>query len=197
MTHRVIHKPPLSQSTTMTSPSPIRGIDHVGLTVPDLAAACRFFERAFDAELLYEVVTPSDPPLTGEEVAHQLGIHPEARIVHMCLLKLGEGPTLELFCVTHAAQREPATLQDFGLQHIALYVDDMARATQRFEEAGGALLSPPHPLANNEDKPGNLGVYGRAPWGMLIELLTYPGGIDYPAEAPDTRWTPPPRSSQE
>jgi hypothetical protein len=66
----------------------------------------------------------------------------------------------------------------------------MAAAAERFERAGGTLLSPPHGLAGVEDGPGNAGVYGRAPWGALIELITYPAGVDLPAGSP-MRWTPP------
>ena len=45
---------------------------------------------------------------------------------------------------------------------------------------------------NNEDNDGNAGIYGRAPWGTLFELLTYPGGIDLPTASPAPRWTPHP-----
>lgn len=30
-------------------PSSVRGIDHIGITVPDIEKATLFFERAFDA----------------------------------------------------------------------------------------------------------------------------------------------------
>jgi hypothetical protein len=32
----------------------IRGMDHVGITVPDLDAAARFFEEAFEAKPMYD-----------------------------------------------------------------------------------------------------------------------------------------------
>jgi hypothetical protein len=53
------------------------------------------------------------------------------------------------------------------------------------------LLSPPHGLAGVEAGSGNIGFYGRPPWGGLIELISYPDGIDYPDDALTTRWTPP------
>ena len=89
-------------------------------------------------------------------------------------------------------QSDPARLQDLGLTHLGLYVDDIDAACAAFTAAGGTLLKGPHPLANNEDNEGNAGIYGRAPWGTLFELLTYPGGIDLPTDSPAPRWTPHP-----
>ena len=37
-------------------PSSVRGIDHIGITVPDIEKATLFFERAFDAQVLYHSV---------------------------------------------------------------------------------------------------------------------------------------------
>jgi hypothetical protein len=81
----------------------------------------------------------------------------------MRLMRLGMGPSRELFQFAHAEQRPSASLNDFGLQHFAVYVDDMAASAERFKRAGGMLLSTPHDLAGVEDGPGNAGVYGRAP----------------------------------
>jgi catechol 2,3-dioxygenase-like lactoylglutathione lyase family enzyme len=175
----------------VTAESSPRGIDHVGVTVPDIEAAARFLEAAFDATTVYDVQTLSAPPMAGKQVEHELGIPRGAGILHMRLMRLGVGPSLELFQFGQVEQKPSASLNDFGLQHVAVYVDDIAAAAARFERAGGTLLSPPHGLAGIEDGPGNAGVYGRAPWGGLIELITYPAGVDLPKGSP-TRWTPPP-----
>lgn len=37
-------------------PSSVRGIDHIGITVPDIEKATLFFERAFGAQVLYHSV---------------------------------------------------------------------------------------------------------------------------------------------
>jgi catechol 2,3-dioxygenase-like lactoylglutathione lyase family enzyme len=174
----------------MTESIPTRGIDHIGVTVPDIEAAARFLEAALGATTVYDVQRPSDPPIAGEDVERQLGMPHGAEIVHMRLMRLGAGPSLELFQFARTEQRPSALLNDFGLQHVAVYVDDMAASAERFERAGGTLLSRPHGLAGVEGGPGNAGVYGRAPWGALIELITYPAGVDLPKGSP-TRWTPP------
>lgn len=48
-------------------------------------------------------------------------------------------------------------------------------------------------IRRHEDTPGNGSVYVRAPWGMLIELQTIPGGHTYPADAEAEVWMPRPR----
>ena len=175
-----------------TAAPAVRGIDHAGLTVPDIEAATRFLSDAFGAVTLYDVLPADGPDMSGDGPEAELGISPGTRIVHMRLVRIGDGPSLELFRMEECDQADPARLQDWGLTHIGLYVDDIDAACSAFERAGGTLLDGPHPLANNEDRDGNAGIYGRAPWGTLIELLTYPGGIAYPADGQAIRWTPHP-----
>ncbi|WP_260987720.1 VOC family protein [Roseomonas gilardii] len=108
----------------------------------------------------------------------------------MRLMRIGQGPTLELFQVEGAEPAPPAGLADRGLTHLGLYVDDIGAAAARLEASGGELLSAPHPLSGVEDGEGNAGAYGRTPWGMLVELITYPARISYPPGSAVTRWTP-------
>ncbi|MFC3352408.1 VOC family protein [Sphingobacterium zeae] len=171
----------------MSTTSNFRGIDHVGMTVPDVNAAAAFFEKALDAKTLYDVLPEGSKPYEGAETEQQLGIPKGSKIVHMRLVQIGKGPTIELFQFEAAPQQKVAGLNDYGLQHIAVYVDDIDAAAKQFETAGGTLLSPPHPLANVEDMPRNKGVYAKTPWGTLVELLTYPDGLK---DKSLHRWTP-------
>ncbi|UVI39485.1 hypothetical protein [Qipengyuania spongiae] len=66
----------------------------------------------------------------------------------------------------------------------------MKDAASRPTAAGGTLLSDPHPLPGVEDGEHNSGVYAHAPWGMLIELISTPDGIDYAADCSMPRWKP-------
>ncbi len=168
-----------------------RGIDHIGMTVPNIEVATNFFREAFDAKVCYDVQRPEHDPMKGEEVEKQLGLPSGKTIIHMRLLRIGEGPTIELFQLGTNADKDPAKISDLGLHHFALYVDDIKESSKRFEAAGGSLLSEPHPLAGVEDGPRNSGVYGTTPWGSLIELIKYPDGIDYPNESEAKRWSPP------
>lgn len=175
--------------TTSQDPATPRGIDHVGLTVRDVNAAADFLERAVDARPIYDVLPEGDKPMAGRETEIELGLPSGAEIVHMRLMRIGNGPTLELFQFRDTQQQHAAALDDFGWTHVALYVDDIQKAAARFEAEGGHLLSPPHSLAGIEAGAKNYGVYGRAPWGGLIELIAYPSGIRYP-NPQITRWTP-------
>ncbi|GAA3803559.1 hypothetical protein GCM10022600_27240 [Qipengyuania pelagi] len=170
----------------------VRGIDHVGVTVPDIDAASHFLKLTFGARTLYDVLPADADPMEGQEVEHQLGLPEGARVEHMRLMRIGHSANIEMFRIENAEQADAAGLADYGLQHIALYVDDMDDAVTRLKDAGGALLSDPHPLAGVEDGNGNSGVYARAPWGMLIELISTPDGIDYPEDCPMPRWKPQP-----
>lgn len=171
-----------------------RGIDHVGLTVPDLETASRFLEEALGAIPLYDLQALDAPPMAGAEAETQLGLPSGSKVVHMRLLRVGEGPSIELFQFADALQRGAATLPDYGLQHFALYVDDIDEAAARFEAAGGELLSSPNALVGPEAAPRNRWLYGRAPWGTLIELITYPDGVRVPNSTLG-RWTPRRQSS--
>lgn len=174
----------------MTKPNIVRGIDHIGITVPNVNDAAQFLEKAFQANTLYDLIEKEDEPMEGEETEQQLGIPKGSKIVHMKLMKIGESATIELFEFVNVKQAQAFSLNDFGYTHFALYVDDIEKAAERFEKAGGKLLSEIHSLGGIEDGANNAGVYGKAPWGSLIELITYPDGLK--KESID-RWTPPKR----
>ena len=61
----------------------MRGIDHVGMTVPDMEEATIFFKQAFEAEVCYDVQRPEQEPMQGEEVEQQLGLPSGKTIIHM------------------------------------------------------------------------------------------------------------------
>ena len=183
---------PQPEPTPTPGPGLFLGIEHVGVTVPDIETATKFFQAAFDAEVVYEGLGYGGPPVEGPQLEHLLNVPPGTKIRGQRLLRIGNGPSIELFEMRHAPQRPPLELDDFGWNHVCFYVDDIDQAAQRFVAAGGTLLTPPHGIGGLEGGPGrprNRGVYGRPPWGGLIELLTYPDGIGYPN--PNlTRWTP-------
>lgn len=103
----------------MSTSSP-RGIDHVGITVPDLEAASRFFTEAFGAVALYDNMVRTDPPYRGAEAETTLGIEAGASVIAMRMLRLGEGPGIELFEMRAREQQPAAKASDIGLQHFAV-----------------------------------------------------------------------------
>ena len=167
-----------------------RGIDHLGITVPDLEAASRFLVAAFGAEPVYTNHTKSDPPETGAEAEARLGIVPGGGILAVRTVRLGNGPALELFEMRASEQRPALRPSDFGLQHFSVYVDDIENAAAQFEAAGGELLRGPNPLTGFEKGAGNAFRYGRTPWGMMIEFMTSPSTMEFEKQAGPRRWKP-------
>lgn len=171
--------------------SPVHGMDHVGLTVPDIEEATRFFEDAFDAELIYESKTLSDEPDEGAETEQTLNLYPGTKVKAVRMVRLRYGPGLELFQMEGPEQGEPARPSDYGLQHFAVYVDDIEAAVEQFEAAGGALCTRPQALKfGPEAGEGNVFCYGKTPWGSIVEMITYPSPMPYEESTPLRRWRP-------
>lgn len=169
--------------------SPIQGMDHVGMTVPDIDAATRFFEAAFDAELIYESKTLSDDPDEGPETEQMLNLFPGTKVKAVRMLRLRYGPGVELFQMEGPEQNEPARPSDYGLQHFGIYVDDIEAAIAQFEAAGGTMFSRPQAfMFGPEVGERNFFCYGKTPWGSVIELLTYPSPMPYEKDTPLRRW---------
>ncbi|MBP3078070.1 glyoxalase [Streptomyces sp. 604F] len=167
----------------------VRGIDHIGLTVPDLEAATRFLADALGAEVLYDTLPADRGPVGGPQTEQRLGVSPGTRQLAIRMLALPDGPGIELFAY-HPPGRPPALPSDLGWQHLALYVDDLDAALTRAVEAGARPLAPPHPLPGPEAGPANRFAYLRTPWGSTLELVTYPDPQPYEQETQQRRWRP-------
>ena len=154
----------------------IRAIEHVGITVPDLEQATTFFADAFGAVKIYDMI---DAPLSGPGIESGLGVPQGATIEAIRMLRLGNGPNLELFVYSGVGQRDPVLPSDFGIQHFCVYVDDIDAAATRLEKAGATLLSAPATAARWRRRPRQplsvrphpVGQHGRA------GHLSVPAGI--------------------
>jgi catechol 2,3-dioxygenase-like lactoylglutathione lyase family enzyme len=113
------------------------------------------------------------------------------------MLRLGNGPNLELFTYSGVKQAQPVVPSDFGIQHICIYVDDIDAAADRLEKAGGILLSRPGVLPGGDAGNGNRYVYTRTPWGSTIELVTYPSAQAYERKTELRRWRPQPTGPED
>lgn len=167
-----------------------RGINHIGITVPDLDEATRFLKEGLGAKVAYDGLTTDDAPRCGAETERQLGLPSGAKIRKQRMIVAGTGPSLEVFEI-EGQQRPAIGLADFGLNHVSFYVDDLEASLARLVAAGGEALSEVHGNSRYEDSPGNGSVYVRAPWGTLIELQTIPSGHYYPKDSEATVWVPP------
>lgn len=160
-------------------PTPLRlpgftGIEHIGLTVPDVEAASRFFASLLGAETLYDVGPFTNP---DDWMAHHLAGHARARLHRLRVVRCGNGPVLELIELAREAdtadQPRPA---DAGSWHLAFYVEDMDGALTALKSHGVAIQSGPVEMTEGPSK-GMTWLYFQAPWGQQLELVSYPGGL--------------------
>lgn len=177
----------------MSAARAVRAVDHIGMTVPNIDEASAFLSQALGAEALYDLVGPNAASDTQEldlDLQACLGIGANTRLEAMRMMRLGEGPCIELFQYADDGQRAAALASDLGLQHLAVYVDDIDAVQQAVLQAGGSTLSGPNPLPGVEGGDGNRWVYTRAPWGTIIELITYPSPQPHQKWTKSLRWTP-------
>lgn len=174
----------------MNQMTTVSGIDHVGLAVSDIDAATAFLEAALGAEVIYETLKRGAEPQGGAATEQRLDLAPSSEIRAIRMFRVQNGPGIELFEIAAPDQHQAARASDLGWQHIAVYTDDMTAALERFTAAGGTVLAPPHELPPLEVGAGNLFCYTRAPFGALIEFVSYPSTQPYTKHTALRRWTP-------
>lgn len=169
----------------------IKGIEHVGITVPAIEDAERFFVEAFGARTLYALIEKGGKPQVGEEMHGKNGLEPGTRIVAMRMMRLADGANVELFEVEGAHGSVADSPSRYGLHHVALYVDDLEAAADRFRGAGGHMLEGPIELGGKERGPGNRCWFGTTPWGLHVEFIHLPSPLALDdAAASGPRWIP-------
>lgn len=169
----------------------IRGIEHIGITVPDHAKAVAFFEQAFGAEVLFSLTDKSRAPLTAQQLGAKNGLRSGRSIVAVSMLRLRNGPNLEIFEIDQPGRPDAGNIADIGISHFSVTVDDIEAAGQAFAAAGGSLLDGPYALSGQEEGPGNRGRFGLTPWGLLIEFEQLPSPMQYDGNPSASRWLPP------
>ena len=151
-----------------------RYVDHVGLVVPDLDAAIKFFEEAIGAQLLWRVgpfhETPTDVPIKN---------------VRLAMLRLGPNLNVELQAFEADTQKKamPSNI-DVGAAHIAFFVDDINAAARSLKEHGAELLRGPI-QAQGDVKKGEQIWYFKTPWGAFLEILSRPDRLGYEKDTPN------------
>jgi len=165
----------------------LRGIDHVGVTVPDLDEAERFLVDVLGAEHIYTLPAKRDD--VGDWMTTQLGVHPRTVIDEIRFYRLGDGSNLEVFRYTPADGQAPEPRNsDIGGHHLALYVDDMDAAIAHLRAHDVEIMG--EPVASAGPAAGQRWLYFRAPWGMQFELVSFPEGKAYESGAARRLWHP-------
>jgi catechol 2,3-dioxygenase-like lactoylglutathione lyase family enzyme len=148
---------------------------HPGLVVPDLDKAITFYRAMFGFEPITREGWSDNP-----EMDRAVGLHGSA--TKGCMMR-GHNCFLELWEYSAPAQTAPAPAQllahENGLRHLAFYVDDCRMEYRRLLSLGG------QPLGEPVGAPGQgSAVYGRDPFGNIIELAEIPSPDEVPTALP-------------
>jgi catechol 2,3-dioxygenase-like lactoylglutathione lyase family enzyme len=165
----------------------LAGIEHIGLTVPDLDAATRFLADVVGAETLYDIgPLPNPDDWMAAHLVRPLG----ARINRLRVLAIANGPVLELFEVTAADGSARPSLEGLAAGiHLAFYVDDMEAALAALKAHGCPIESGPVEMTEGPSA-GMSWLYFRSPWGLALELVSYPAGLAAYKALPRPVWRP-------
>lgn len=159
----------------MTDLGPIPGLtrfDHIGLTVPDLAQARRFFEDVLGCEYMYAL-----GPYAHDDswMSEHLGVDDRTVMRKLHFFRLDGQALFEVFEYEAAEQATAVPLNsDVGGHHVAFYVDDLDLAVEHLHALGLEVMGEPTISRNASE--GQRWVYFRAPWGLQCELVSYPNG---------------------
>ena len=105
----------------------IRGIEHIGITVPDHDAAIAFFKAAFGAEEMFSQTKTNGGPFPAEEIGPKNGLRPGTAMMRVTVLRLQNGPNVEIFEIDRPGGTPEANISDFGISHFRVNVTDMTR----------------------------------------------------------------------
>ncbi len=145
----------------------LTGIEHIGLTVPDIEAATHFLASVLGAETLYDIGPFED---ASDWMANHLAPAKGAHIYRMRVVRIANGPVLELMQFTGPATPPPAGW------HMAFYVEDIEAGLAALKAHGAKIHSGPVTMTEGPSA-GLQWLYFQAPWGQQLELVSYPGGI--------------------
>lgn len=140
----------------MTDSSAGTVVNHVGQCVTDLARSRRFYEELLGFAFERELMVPDQPADRLLQLEAPLGLT-------AVYLRLG-GFVLELMLFDRPANpaARARVVNEPGLTHLSVGVDDVAAVVARVDEFGGSVV------AGTDVGPA---VFIRDPDGQLIELL--------------------------
>ena len=131
--------------------------NHTGQVVTDLERSKRFYQEVFGFKFWYEITPP-------DELTAKLNCLPPPLGVTASYLTL-DGFVLELMHYSAAgagALFHPRTMNEPGLTHLSISVDDVRATAQKAVEHGGRVI---------EESDIGVAIFIRDPDGQLLELL--------------------------
>lgn len=166
----------------------LRGVDHLGLTVPDIEEASRFFVDVLGFEEFYRHGPYVDE--VGDSQRVYFDRHPRSRCIEIRMLRT-HNLNLELLEFSSPdQQRKVPRTSDWGSAHAAFYVDDMAVAVEHLRSHQVRVLGGPLPLPGPEAGESAEFCFFLTPWGQPLELISYPNGKAYERETEARLFSP-------
>jgi catechol 2,3-dioxygenase-like lactoylglutathione lyase family enzyme len=166
---------------------PIYGLHHIGLTVPNMDEAVRFFEAVLGAVTVLRV---DGVNVDDEFMKRRLGVPAGRRIKQQRVVVCGAGGNLELF--EYSGEEQPSPVKgnsEVGACHLAFQVDDAHAAAARLRAEGVDVLEGPT-LIDSGPMKGLTWVYLRAPWGQFLEVVSADGPLGYESAGGPKMWSP-------
>jgi len=152
-------------------------MDHVGLTVPDLDQAVRFFVDVLGTDELFRF--GEGPGTENPADLHAVFDVDPRSTLRVAMLRLGPNVNVELMQYQAPDQRrEMPRNSDLDAPHLAFWVEDMDRAADYLAAHGCTLLGGPF-TSKDGPKAGQSIRYVRTPWSLSIEILNRPGHMPY------------------
>jgi catechol 2,3-dioxygenase-like lactoylglutathione lyase family enzyme len=150
------------------------GLDHVGLTVPDINQAIEWFE-----DILGAVAPLTFGPFAGSFLEGAIGVPAGAQIDQITMLRIGHSANLELFKYEADPQRQDMPKNsDWSGHHVAFYVTDIDAAVEYMDSRGVTRMFGPFTLTDGPAAGQSIN-YFRTPWNSYIEFISYPKGMAY------------------
>ena len=166
----------------------LRGHDHTGITVPDIKQATDFFVNVLGCKEVMSFGPFADDKSDFMHIL--LNVDPRSVIKQITEVRCGYGSYIELFQYTAPDQKDMTPKNsDIGGYHVAFYVDDVKAAKDYLDSKGVKTFFGPFPV---EEGPaaGQTMTYFLAPWGLQMEVISYPKGMAYEKTSPIKLWSP-------
>ncbi|HWJ32909.1 MAG TPA: VOC family protein, partial [Gaiellaceae bacterium] len=161
------------------------GLDHVGLTVPDINQAMEWFE-----DILGAVAPLTFGPFAGSFLEGAIGVPPGTQIDQITMLRVGHSANLELFKYETDPQRHDMPKNsDWSGHHVAFYVTDIKAAVDYMDSRGVTRMFGPFTLTDGPAAGQSIN-YFRTPWNSYIEFISYPDGMAYQVPSVKPLWSP-------
>jgi catechol 2,3-dioxygenase-like lactoylglutathione lyase family enzyme len=131
--------------------------NHTGQVVTDLERSKTFYQEVFGFRFWYQIAPPDDPTAKLSGLTPPLGVTASYLTLDGFVLEL-----MHYDAPGATAPFRPRTMNEPGLTHLSISVDDVHATADRAIEYGGQII---------EDTDIGVALFLKDPDGQLIELL--------------------------